>query len=170
MAPTEKDPGITIRVGLGYDVHPFVKDRPLMLGGIKIPYQFGLAGHSDADVLLHAICDSLLGAAGLGDIGRHFPDTDPRYKGISSMLLLQHVLEMVQAAGFAVGNIDVTVVAQKPRIAPYRDQMIRAIAQATTLRTSQISIKATTTEGLGFTGREEGIAVYAVSLIYKKSA
>jgi 2-C-methyl-D-erythritol 2,4-cyclodiphosphate synthase len=154
---------------MGYDVHPFVKDRPLILGGIKIPSQFGLAGHSDADVLLHAICDSLLGAAGLGDIGRHFPDSDPKYKGISSMVLLQKVLEMINQAGYEVGNIDVTVVAQKPRIAPYRDQMIRTIAQSTGLKPAQISIKATTTEGLGFTGREEGIAVYAVSLIYKKS-
>ncbi|MGC8719527.1 MAG: 2-C-methyl-D-erythritol 2,4-cyclodiphosphate synthase [Thermodesulforhabdaceae bacterium] len=167
MAPSKKD--CSVRVGMGYDVHPFVKDRPLILGGIKIPSQFGLAGHSDADVLLHAICDSLLGAAGLGDIGRHFPDSDPKYKGISSMVLLQKVLEMINQAGYEVGNIDVTVVAQKPRIAPYRDQMIRTIAQSTGLKPAQISIKATTTEGLGFTGREEGIAVYAVSLIYKKS-
>jgi 2-C-methyl-D-erythritol 2,4-cyclodiphosphate synthase len=168
MAPSKKE--CEVRVGMGYDVHPFVKDRPLMLGGIKIPSQFGLAGHSDADVLLHAMCDALLGAAGLGDIGRHFPDSDPKYKGISSMVLLQKVLEMVDHAGYTVGNIDVTVVAQKPRIAPYRDQMIRTISQSTGLKPNQISIKATTTEGLGFTGREEGIAVYAVALIYKKSA
>ncbi|MCX7823594.1 MAG: 2-C-methyl-D-erythritol 2,4-cyclodiphosphate synthase [Syntrophobacterales bacterium] len=166
MASSKKD--WEIRVGIGYDVHPFVKDRPLMLGGIRIPSQLGLAGHSDADVVLHAICDALLGAAGLGDIGRHFPDSDPKYKGISSMVLLQRVLEMVNQAGYAVGNIDVTVVAQKPRIAPYRDQMIRTITQGIGLRASQINIKATTTEGLGFTGREEGIAVYAVCLIYKK--
>jgi 2-C-methyl-D-erythritol 2,4-cyclodiphosphate synthase len=167
MAPSKKD--CPVRVGIGYDVHPFVKDRPLMLGGIKLPSQFGLAGHSDADVLLHAVCDSLLGAAGLGDIGRHFPDSDPKYKGISSIVLLQKVIELINQAGYEVGNIDVTVVAQKPRIAPYRDQMIRTISQATGLKPAQISIKATTTEGLGFTGREEGIAVYAVSLIYKKS-
>lgn len=167
MAPAKKD--CEIRVGMGYDVHPFVKDRPLILGGIKIPSLFGLAGHSDADVLLHAVCDALLGAAGLGDIGRHFPDSDPKYKGISSLVLLQKVLEMINQTGYAVGNIDVTVVAQKPRIAPYRDQMIRTISQATGLKTSQLSIKATTTEGLGFTGREEGIAVYAVCLIYRKS-
>lgn len=167
MAPAKKD--CEVRIGIGYDVHPFVKDRPLMLGGVKIPYHLGLGGHSDADVLLHAICDALLGAAGLGDIGRHFPDTDPKYKGISSMVLLQKVLEMINQAGYAVGNIDVTVVAQKPRVAPYRDQMVRTIAQATGLKSSQLNVKATTTEGLGFTGREEGIAVYAVCLIYKKS-
>lgn len=167
MAPAKKD--CEVRIGIGYDVHPFVKDRPLMLGGVKIPYHLGLGGHSDADVLLHAICDALLGAAGLGDIGRHFPDTDPKYKGISSMVLLQKVLEMINQAGYAVGNIDVTVVAQKPRVAPYRDQMVRTIAQATGLKPSQLNVKATTTEGLGFTGREEGIAVYAVCLIYKKS-
>ncbi len=161
---------IPVRVGIGYDVHPFVKDKPLVLGGVKIPFQFGLEGHSDADVILHAICDSLLGAAGLGDIGRHFPDTDPSYKGISSLVLLKKVLELVDKAGYSIGNIDVTVVAQKPRIAPYKDQMIKTISQHTGLRPSQISIKATTTEGLGFAGRGEGIGVYAVSLIYKKES
>lgn len=154
-----------MRVGFGYDVHAFVKDRPLFLGGVEIPHTHGLLGHSDADVLLHAICDALLGAAALGDIGRHFPDTDPAYKGISSLLLLQRTTSLVLERGFRIRNVDSTIVLQKPRLSTYIDRMVEEIARAMGLPRSAVNVKATTTEHLGFTGREEGIAAYAVALI-----
>lgn len=153
------------RVGFGYDVHQFVMGRPLILGGISVPYERGLEGHSDADVLLHAIADALLGAAGMGDIGRHFPDNDPRYKGISSLILLQEVRDKLAAAGFTTHNVDAVVAAQEPKLAPYIEEMNRTIAVALSIDLSQVNIKATTTERLGFVGRKEGIAAQAVVLI-----
>jgi 2-C-methyl-D-erythritol 2,4-cyclodiphosphate synthase len=154
-----------MRVGFGYDVHAFVRDRPLFLGGVEIPHTHGLLGHSDADVLLHAICDALLGAAGLGDIGRHFPDSDPAYKGISSLLLLERTVDLIAQHGFRVQNVDSTVVLQRPRLAPYIDRMVEAVASVMKVSPGRVNIKATTTEKLGFTGREEGIAAYAVALV-----
>jgi 2-C-methyl-D-erythritol 2,4-cyclodiphosphate synthase len=154
-----------MRVGFGYDVHAFVEDRPLVLGGVKIPHTHGLLGHSDADVLLHAICDALLGAAALGDIGRHFPDTDPAYKGISSLVLLERTVDLLRQHDFQVRNIDTTLVLQKPRLAPYISQMVLEISRSAHLPATEVNVKATTTERLGFTGREEGIAAYAVVLI-----
>ncbi len=154
-----------MRVGFGYDVHAFVTDRPLFLGGVEIPHTHGLLGHSDADVLLHAICDALLGAAGLGDIGRHFPDSDPAYKGISSLLLLERTVNLIAQHGFRVQNVDSTVVLQRPRLAPHIDRMVEAVAVAMKVPPGRVNIKATTTEKLGFTGREEGIAAYAVALV-----
>jgi 2-C-methyl-D-erythritol 2,4-cyclodiphosphate synthase len=154
-----------MRVGFGYDVHAFVEDRPLILGGMEIPHSHGLLGHSDADVLLHAICDALLGAAALGDIGRHFPDSDPAYKGISSLLLLERTTRLVVENGFRIQNVDSTVVLQKPRLAAYIEGMKEKIAAAMQLPGSGVNVKATTTEGLGFAGREEGVAAYAVVLI-----
>ncbi|ABK17323.1 2-C-methyl-D-erythritol 2,4-cyclodiphosphate synthase [Syntrophobacter fumaroxidans] len=154
-----------MRVGFGYDVHAFVEGRPLVLGGVKVPHDRGLLGHSDADVLLHAICDALLGGAALGDIGRHFPDTDPRFKGISSLLLLRQTVELVRRAGFRIANIDTTLVLQKPRLAPYIARMAEEIGRATDLPVSSVNVKATTTEKLGFAGREEGVAAYAVVLL-----
>lgn len=152
-------------MGFGYDVHAFVTDRPLFLGGVEIPHTHGLLGHSDADVLLHAICDALLGAAGLGDIGRHFPDSDPAYKGISSLLLLERTVNLIAQHGFRVQNVDSTVVLQRPRLAPHIDRMVEAVAVAMKVPPGRVNIKATTTEKLGFTGREEGIAAYAVALV-----
>ncbi len=154
-----------MRVGFGYDVHAFVTDRPLFLGGVEIPHTHGLLGHSDADVLLHAICDALLGAAGLGDIGRHFPDSDPAYKGISSLLLLERTVNLIAQHGFRVQNVDSTVVLQRPRLAPHIDRMVEAVAGVMKVPPGRVNIKATTTEKLGFTGREEGIAAYAVALV-----
>jgi 2-C-methyl-D-erythritol 2,4-cyclodiphosphate synthase len=154
-----------MRVGFGYDVHAFVTGRPLFLGGVQIPHTHGLLGHSDADVLLHAICDALLGAAALGDIGRHFPDTDPAYKGISSLLLLQRTASLVTERGFRIKNVDSTVVLQKPRLSTYIDRMVEEIARAMGLPGNAVNVKATTTERLGFTGREEGVAAYAMALI-----
>ena len=154
-----------IRVGIGYDVHPFVRGRPLMLGGVKIPYQMGLAGHSDADVLLHAICDALLGAACLGDIGTHFPDMDPKYKDCPSLMLLDRVVDCLADEGLAVGSIDVVVLAERPVISPYRDEMRVKIARTCRVPTDRVSIKATTQEGLGFVGHGSGIAVQAVALV-----
>ncbi len=154
-----------MRVGFGYDVHAFVTDRPLFLGGVEIPHTHGLLGHSDADVLLHAICDALLGAAGLGDIGRHFPDSDPAYKGISSLLLLERTVNLIAQHGFRVQNVDSTVVLQRPRLAPHIDRMVEAVAGVMKVPPGRVNIKATTTEKLGFTGREEGIAAYAVALL-----
>lgn len=154
-----------MRIGFGYDVHAFVEGRPLVLGGVTIPHTHGLLGHSDADVLLHAISDALLGAAALGDIGRHFPDSDPAYKGISSLLLLEHAARLVQSAGYIVANLDSTLVLQKPRLAPFVPRMTLAISRAMNVPESCVSVKATTTEKLGFTGREEGIAAYAVVLL-----
>ena len=155
-----------MRIGTGYDVHKLVEGRDLILGGVKIEHTLGLLGHSDADVLLHAISDAVLGAAGLKDIGAHFPDTDPQYKGISSMLLLERVRELVADNGFVVGNVDATIIAQAPKLRPYIDQMEANVASALGIDVSQVNIKATTEEHLGFTGREEGISAQAVCLLY----
>ncbi len=157
-----------MRVGFGYDVHPFVSGRPLILGGIQIPYLFGLKGHSDADVLTHAICDALLGAIAEGDIGRHFPDTDPKYRNVKSTLLLKKALSKVRDKGFHPINIDATIVAQKPKLSDNIPRMVKEIAKALEIEAGSVNVKATTTEGLGFTGREEGIAAYAVVLVEKK--
>ena len=157
-----------MRVGMGYDVHKLVEGRDLILGGVKIPHTLGLLGHSDADVLLHAIMDALLGAAALGDIGKHFPDTDPQYKGISSIRLLEHVAKLIEEKGYIVENIDATIIAQKPKMAPHIPQMKENIAKALHMEPDCLNIKATTEEKLGFTGREEGIASQAVCLLYKK--
>jgi 2-C-methyl-D-erythritol 2,4-cyclodiphosphate synthase len=154
-----------MRVGFGYDVHSFVSGRPLILGGIKIPYLFGLKGHSDADVLIHAICDALLGAIAEGDIGRHFPDTDPQYRNIKSTILLRKVLAKAREKGFHPLNIDATVVAQKPKLSDIIPRMVKEIADVLEIEREKVNVKATTTEGLGFTGREEGIAAYAVALV-----
>ena len=154
-----------MRIGMGYDVHCLAADRKLILGGVQIPWDRGLLGHSDADVLLHAVMDALLGAAAMGDIGRHFPDTDPAYAGISSLLLLRHVAELLQQTGYQVGNIDATIIAQKPKLAPYIPQMAENIAKILHISVSCVNIKATTEEKLGFTGREEGIAAQAVCLL-----
>ena len=153
------------RIGHGYDVHRLVEDRALILGGVEIPHTKGLLGHSDADVLIHAIMDALLGAAGLWDIGHAFPDTDPAYKGISSLLLLDRVTEMLHGKEFAVGNIDATILAQKPKLAPYVPQMRENIAHIFGIDVASVNIKATTEEGLGFTGTEQGIAAHAVALL-----
>jgi 2-C-methyl-D-erythritol 2,4-cyclodiphosphate synthase len=156
-----------MRIGIGYDVHRLVSGRKLMIGGVEIPSEAGLLGHSDADVLLHAICDALLGAASLGDIGRHFPDTAPKYKGISSLILLEEVQRLLEEAGFDVNNIDATIVADKPKMAHYIRAMVENIAVAAKTDRSLVNVKATTTEGLGFTGRGEGMAAYAVCTIKK---
>ena len=150
---------------MGYDVHRLIPDRDLIIGGVKIPFEKGLLGHSDADVLLHAVMDALLGAAALGDIGRHFPDTDPAYKGISSVLLLEKVRDLLESHGFSIGNIDATVIAQRPKMAPHIPQMKENMAKALGIPKDCINIKATTEEKLGFTGREEGIAAQAVCLL-----
>ena len=154
-----------MRIGMGYDVHRLVEGRDLILGGVNIPFEKGLLGHSDADVVLHAIMDALLGAAALGDIGQHFPDTDPTYKGISSILLLKHVGALLRDNGFTIGNIDATIIAQRPKLAPFRPQMTANVAQALEISENQVCIKATTEEGLGFTGRQEGIAAQAIVLL-----
>lgn len=154
-----------MRVGNGYDVHRLVEGRKLVMGGVVIPHEKGLLGHSDADVLVHAVCDALLGAAGLGDIGRHFPDTDERYKGIASLKLLGEVHRLLHAKGMQVNNIDATIVAERPKMAPHILAMINNIAAAVAVGPQAVNIKATTTEGLGFTGRGEGIAAYAVCTI-----
>lgn len=157
-----------MRVGMGYDVHKLTEGRKLILGGVDIPWEKGLLGHSDADVLIHAVMDALLGAAALGDIGKHFPDTDPAYKGISSIKLLVNVAELLRKQGYAVGNIDATVIAQKPKMAPHIPQMRKNMADALGIPESKINIKATTEEGLGFTGRGEGIASQAICLLIEK--
>jgi 2-C-methyl-D-erythritol 2,4-cyclodiphosphate synthase len=154
-----------MRVGHGYDVHQLVSGRDLVLGGVKIPHAKGLLGHSDADVLLHAICDACLGAAGLGDIGRHFPDSDPRYRGIDSRKLLRHVAMLLEEREWQVGNVDSTIIAQAPKLAPYIPAMVANIAVDLGIAASQVNINATTTEKLGFAGREEGIAAHAVVLL-----
>lgn len=154
-----------MRVGFGYDVHRLAEGRPLVLGGVEIPYEKGLLGHSDADVLVHAVMDALLGAAGAGDIGRHFPDTDDRYKGISSLVLLSRVGEVLREKGFTVGNIDAVIVAQRPKLAPYMEEMKLKMAEALGIGSSKVNVKATTTEGLGFTGAGEGIAAYGAALL-----
>lgn len=151
-----------MRVGMGYDVHKLVEGRALILGGVKIPYEKGLLGHSDADVLLHAIMDALLGAAALGDIGKHFPDTDPAYKGISSTRLLEHVGALLEEANYVIGNIDATIIAQRPKMAPHIPAMRENVAKALKISADQINIKATTEEGLGFTGTGEGISSQAI--------
>ncbi|MBP8628480.1 MAG: 2-C-methyl-D-erythritol 2,4-cyclodiphosphate synthase [Negativicutes bacterium] len=155
------------RVGMGYDVHKLVTGRKLILGGVEIQHDLGLLGHSDADVLLHAIKDAILGAAALGDIGRHFPDTDEAYKGISSMVLLSKVKDLILKEGYKVNNIDATIAAQQPKIAPYIKDMNENIAQTLKIEASQVNVKATTTEGLGFVGNKEGIAAYAIVSLIK---
>lgn len=157
-----------MRVGIGYDVHRFQEGRRLVIGGVEINYHKGLLGHSDADVLIHAICDALLGAAGLGDIGQQFPDSDQRYKDIASLLLLEHTVGLLEARGWLIGNIDSTVVAQNPRLAPYIDAMKNKIARVLNIPVEQVGIKATTTEGLGFEGREEGISAQAVAVLLRR--
>jgi 2-C-methyl-D-erythritol 2,4-cyclodiphosphate synthase len=157
-----------MRVGFGYDVHPFVEKRPLFLGGIQVPYLFGLQGHSDADVLLHAICDALLGAVAEGDIGRHFPDTDPQYRDIRSTILLKRVMTRVKEKGFRVINIDATIVAEKPKLSDFIPRMVKEIEGVLEIEPGRINVKATTSEGLGFIGREEGIAVYAITLLQEE--
>lgn len=154
-----------MRVGMGYDVHKLTEDRDLILGGVNIPWEKGLLGHSDADVLIHAIMDALLGAAALGDIGKHFPDTDPAYKGISSVKLLVHVAGLLREHGYEVGNIDATIIAQKPKMAPHIPQMRKNMAEALGIPESKINVKATTEEGLGFTGSGEGISSQAICLL-----
>lgn len=154
-----------MRVGLGYDVHRLVEGRPLVIGGVTIPYELGLLGHSDADVLLHAISDALLGAAALGDIGKHFPDTDPAYKGISSIVLLEKVGKLLEENLFFIENIDATIIAQAPKMRPYIDQMRENIAKALRISADQVSVKATTEEGLGFTGEGKGISAQAVCML-----
>lgn len=150
---------------MGYDVHRLVEGRDLIMGGVKIPYEKGLLGHSDADVLLHAISDALLGAAALGDIGKHFPDTDPAYKGISSLILLQKVGELLEEKGFLIENIDATIIAQAPKMRPHIDTMRENIAQALGIMVEQVNVKATTEEGLGFTGSGEGISSQAICML-----
>ena len=156
-----------MRIGMGYDVHKLVEGRKLILGGVEIPYEKGLLGHSDADVLLHAIMDALLGAAALGDIGKHFPDTDPAYKGISSIRLLENVDDLLEEHQFLIENIDATIIAQRPKMRPYIDTMRENIAKALKIEADQINVKATTEEGLGFTGSGEGISSQAICMLEK---
>jgi 2-C-methyl-D-erythritol 2,4-cyclodiphosphate synthase len=157
-----------MRIGHGYDVHQLVAGRKLILGGVDVPYEKGLLGHSDADVLLHAISDAILGAIGEGDIGKHFPDTDPAYKGACSVTLLRHVMSLADAKGYRIGNVDATIVAQRPKLAPYIPEMRSIIADALSCEQGRVNVKATTTEQLGFAGRGEGIASYSVALLEEK--
>ena len=159
-----------IRIGHGYDVHKLAENRDLIIGGVKIPHTLGLLGHSDADVLLHAVSDALLGALALGDIGKHFPDTDPNYKGADSLKLLAKVVELIGEKGYEVSNLDAIIIAQKPKLAPYIDQMRKNIADTCHAHISQVSVKATTEERLGFTGREEGISAHCVALLERKES
>lgn len=159
---------MNFRIGHGYDVHRLVECRDLIIGGVNIPHHIGLLGHSDADVLLHAISDALLGACALGDIGKHFPDTDEQYRGADSLVLLACVREIIENAGYTVGNVDATIIAQAPKLAPFIPQMRLNIARALETDIDSISVKATTEEHLGFTGEEKGIAAHAVCLVYKK--
>lgn len=154
-----------LRIGHGYDVHRLVEGRRLILGGVEVPHTLGLLGHSDADVLTHAVMDALLGAAGLGDIGRHFPDTDPAYAGADSLKLLDYVVELLEAQGWKVGNVDATILAQRPKLAPHLEQMRENLAARMKVEPEQVNVKATTEEELGFTGAEEGIAAHAVCLL-----
>ena len=154
-----------MRIGHGYDVHALVADRPLILGGVEIPYKLGLLGHSDADVLIHAVCDAILGALGLGDIGQHFPDTDEQYKGADSLTLLRHVVGLMSDSGFQIGNVDTTIIAQAPKLAEFLPTMQANLSAALRCDVSRVNIKATTTEKLGFCGRGEGIAAHAVTLL-----
>lgn len=156
-----------MRIGHGYDVHRLVPERKLMLGGVEIPYPLGLLGHSDADVLLHALCDAILGALGEGDIGRHFPDNDMAYKGISSLKLLREVMALAEGQGYSIGNLDATVIAQRPKLAPFIQEMVERIAMTCQCDLARVNIKATTTEELGFEGRGEGISCHAVVLLHK---
>ncbi|WP_250645094.1 2-C-methyl-D-erythritol 2,4-cyclodiphosphate synthase [Mariprofundus aestuarium] len=156
---------MNIRIGHGFDVHAFAENRRLVLGGVDIPHTMGLLGHSDADVLIHALCDALLGAAGMGDIGRHFPDSDVQYKDADSALLLAHVVKLLEAAGWGIGNVDITVMAQVPKLAPFVADMRVRLAELLLVDQGEVNIKATTTEKLGFVGRKEGIACEAVALI-----
>ncbi|MDD3193514.1 MAG: 2-C-methyl-D-erythritol 2,4-cyclodiphosphate synthase [Oscillospiraceae bacterium] len=156
-----------VRIGHGYDVHRFAKERKCVIGGVEIPFEMGLLGHSDADVLLHAIADALLGAAALGDIGKHFPDNDPAYAGANSLLLLEEVVRLLKKEGYRVGNIDSTIIAQRPKLAPYLPAMQEKISRACAVDGGQVSVKATTEEGLGFTGAMEGVAAHAVCLLEK---
>ena len=158
-----------MRIGLGYDVHRLVEDRKLILGGIDIPFEKGLLGHSDADVLVHAIMDAILGAVGAGDIGKHFPDTDPKYAGISSIELLKHVTGLMKEHGYSIGNVDAIVIAQRPKIGKYFPAMKEILAEAMDCDVTAVNLKATTEEGLGFTGRQEGIASQAVCLLLKNT-
>lgn len=160
---------MAVRIGHGYDVHRLIPGRPLILGGVDIPYEKGLLGHSDADVLTHAVMDALLGAAALGDIGGHFPDTDPAYSGADSLRLLERVAALIREKGYAVGNIDATILAQAPKLKPYIGDMRQRIAAACGVELDQISVKATTEEGLGFTGAGEGIAAHAVCLLEQRT-
>lgn len=157
----------TIRVGIGYDVHALVEGRPLILGGIEIPYERGLLGHSDADVLTHAIMDALLGALALGDIGKHFPDTDERYRGISSLSLLEEVRQLLNSKGYVLGNLDCIIIAERPKLAGFIPAMREKLAAALKVKADQVSVKATTTEHLGFEGREEGISAQAIVILSK---
>lgn len=159
---------MTMRIGHGYDVHRLVEGRKLILGGVEVPHTLGLLGHSDADVLTHAVMDALLGAAALGDIGRHFPDTDPAYAGADSLKLLDHVVELLEKKGYQVGNVDATILAQKPKLAPYIEKMRDNLAARMKVAPDQVNVKATTEEKLGFTGAEEGIAAHAVALLSLK--
>ena len=154
-----------MRIGHGYDVHKLVPDRDLILGGVKIPHSLGLLGHSDTDVLLHAVSDALLGAAGLGDIGRHFPDTDPQYKGADSRVLLRHVVKLVNENGYRISNVDVTMIAQKPKLKDHIPQMVKNIAEDLQIPETRVNVKATTEEKLGFTGSMEGLRCHAVCLL-----
>lgn len=156
-----------MRVGMGYDVHRLTVGRKLIMGGVEIPYEKGLLGHSDADVLVHAVMDALLGAAALGDIGKHFPDTDAEYEGVSSIRLLEHVGSILEENGYVIENIDATIIAQRPKMRPYIDQMRENMAKALGIETDQVSVKATTEEGLGFTGTGEGISSHAICAIEK---
>ena len=157
-----------MRIGIGYDVHRLTEGRPLILGGVPIEHERGLAGHSDADVLVHAVIDAMLGAAALGDIGRHFPDTDPAWKGADSMKLLAHVVGLVHEAGYAVGNVDATVVLQRPKLRPHIDAMRAGLAEVLGVEAGRVSVKATTGEAVGFVGREEGAAAHAVCLLVER--
>ena len=156
-----------IRIGFGYDVHRLVEGRDLIIGGVKIPYKYGLDGHSDADVLIHAICDAMLGAANLGDMGRHFPDNSSEFHGIDSKIILARTLDLIKEEGYKLGNIDTTIVAQQPKMAPYIPHMQQVLAEVLEVEENAISVKASTTERLGFEGRKEGISAYAVVLLEK---
>ena len=159
-----------MRIGIGYDVHQLIENRKLILGGIAIPYHLGLLGHSDADVLTHAICDAILGAASLGDIGTHFPDTDPRYDGIDSQFFLSAIAKKVQELGYTIGNVDSTVIAQQPKLAPYILQMRNVLAKTLDISVTQISVKATTAEGLGIVGKEKAIVAQAIACLTKSDS
>ncbi|PKN06886.1 MAG: bifunctional 2-C-methyl-D-erythritol 4-phosphate cytidylyltransferase/2-C-methyl-D-erythritol 2,4-cyclodiphosphate synthase [Deltaproteobacteria bacterium HGW-Deltaproteobacteria-7] len=166
----KKDIKISLRNGFGYDSHRFAEDRKLILGGVEIPFEKGLYGHSDADALIHAICDAMLGAAGAGDIGRHFPDTDPEYKNISSMILLEKVKKIIEAKGFFINNLDATVVMEMPKLAPYAAQMISNVAGVLNIAETSVNIKAKTNEGMGFTGKNEGVAVFAIATVTERKS